>query len=193
MYWWICLPLLHFLPFARPPLSLPLTASLLPRISYFQEGPGPGVNRERKIAAGDSAGLAGARGPGSTGCSSFPGAAPPWTFVEPGARAQMQATYHLRKHIKVVNQINKLLTKIQLQMDKIEKICVKLWFCMIESWKTIKQLDLIIAVHICMFCWWVGNVWMRMKGYIHSRGKQWLSLGLGLVAWRGGSFTYWLR
>ena len=60
--------------------------------------------------------------------SRLPAAAPPWTFVEPEARAQMEATYHLWKHIKVVNQVNKLLTKIQLQMDKIEKICVSYGF-----------------------------------------------------------------
>lgn len=105
-----------------------------------------------KMAARGPGGPAGARGPGGTGCSWLPGAALPRTFAEPGARAQMEATYHLWTHIKAVNQVNKLLTKIRLEMDKIEKICAKLWFSMIESWKTIKQLDLIIVVHICMFC-----------------------------------------
>lgn len=41
-----------------------------------------------------------------------PGAALPHAFGEPGARAQMEATFHLWQYVKVVNQVNKLLTKI---------------------------------------------------------------------------------
>lgn len=64
-------------------------------------------------------------------------------------------------------------------MDKAEKICVKLWFYVIESWKTIKQLDSIITVHLWMLCWWAGNVWISKKGYVGSWGQQWLCLGIG--------------
>ena len=42
--------------------------------------------------------------------------------------ARKIAAWCKEPYIKVVNQVNKLLTKIQLQMDKIEKICVSYGF-----------------------------------------------------------------
>lgn len=79
MGYWIPFPLFHFLPFALLPLDLPLTASPLPHISYFQEGPGLGVIMGCKMAGGGggSAGLVGARGLGNACCNRLPGAALP--------------------------------------------------------------------------------------------------------------------
>lgn len=81
-----------------------------------------------KMAARGPGGPAGARGPGGTGCSWLPGAALPRTFVEPGARAQMEATYHLWTHIKAVNQVNKLLTKIRRDGQNRKNMCKAMVF-----------------------------------------------------------------
>lgn len=59
-----------------------------------------------------------------------------------------------------------LLNLTNIHNDKIEKMCVKLFFYMTDS-KVSKMTEIIIIVHVWVFCWWAGDTWMNSKD-IHN-------------------------
>lgn len=56
---------------------------------------------------------------------------------------------------------------INIHNDKIEKMCVKLFFYMTDS-KLSKMTELIIIVYVWVFCWRASDPWMSNKDINNS-------------------------